>query len=102
MSGSAAEILLAVQLDQAGIYHVREFVFAPPRKWRADFMVDLNLLVEIEGGIGSTSRHLTYTGFTNDCEKYAAAAILGYRVIRCTPAQVEKGTALAWIEQALA
>ena len=36
-----------------------------------------------------------------DAEKQSAAAILGYRVIRCTPAQVNDGRALAWIKQAL-
>jgi len=106
---STAELTLEAQLSQAGIPFEREYKFHPERKWRADFivwrmMVDppiVPLLVEIEGGIGSTSRHLTYTGFTNDCEKYAHAAILGYRVIRCTPAQVDDGRALEWIRQAL-
>ena len=36
---SNAELLLATQLDQAGIPYVREFRFAPPRRWRADFRV---------------------------------------------------------------
>jgi len=118
MTASTAELTLEAQLSQAGIPFEREYKFHPDRKWRADFVIfvrqwanqsnpprrvsfDDPILVEIEGGIGSTSRHLTYTGFTNDCEKYAAAAILGYRVIRCTPAQVEDGRALSWIRQAL-
>lgn len=104
---SQAEQTLAVQLEQAGIPFEREYRFAPPRRWRADFWawkgpyMSNHVLVEIEGGIGSTSRHLTYTGFSRDCEKYAMAAILGYRVIRATPLQVENGTALRWIRAAL-
>ncbi len=109
---STVETLMAVQLEQAGILFDREVRFVPSRRWRADFgvypttqhpvpMMRCPLLVEIEGGIGSTSRHITYTGFSKDCEKYAAAAILGYRVIRCTSRQVEDGTCLSWIRAAL-
>jgi hypothetical protein len=111
---SLAELTLAAQLEQAGIPFEREYRFHPSRRWRADFAVEvwvkdygggqrreLPILVEVEGGIGSTSRHLTYTGFSRDCEKYAMAAILGYRVIRATPAQVDDGIALSWIKQAL-
>jgi hypothetical protein len=102
---SLAEQTLAVQLEQAGIPFVREVAFAAPlRRWRADFEITDQrppLLVEIEGGVGSISRHLTYLGFSQDCEKYAIAAILGYRLIRCTSEQAEDGTAFGWIQQAL-
>jgi hypothetical protein len=91
---SLAEQTLAAQLEQAGILFVREVAFAAPlRRWRADF--------EIKGGVGSISRHLTYLGFSQDCEKYAMAAILGFRVIRATTSQVNEGVALSWIQQAL-
>jgi hypothetical protein len=109
---SLAEQTLAAQLEQAGIPFEREYRFHPRRRWRFDFVVwapgfiagphqELPILVEVEGGIGSVSRHLTYTGFSHDCEKYAMAAILGYRVIRATTAQVNEGVALSWIQQAL-
>jgi hypothetical protein len=106
---SDAELLLAAQLDQAGIPYEREFRFHPERKWRADFMVGPNFawpvrgryLIEIEGGAFVAGRHTRGPAFEKDCEKYASAAILGYRVIRCTPRQVENGTALSWIRQAL-
>jgi len=143
---SAAELLLAVQLEQAGIPFEREYRFAPPRRWRADFAirgaggwhfvdapvidgtatlpdgrtttstadvvrvpildqipvpVDEQLLVEIDGGAYVNGRHSRGAGVEADCEKQSAAAILGYRVIRCTPRQVDDGTALSWIRQAL-
>ena len=110
---SSAEILLAVQLEQAGIPFEREYRFDPSRKWRADFYLNGHsllglkysefgpLLVEIDGGAFIAGRHSRGTGLAQDAEKQSAAAILGYRVIRCTPAQVEDGRALSWIRQAL-
>ena len=116
---SAAETLLAVQLEQAGIPFEREYRFAPPRRWRADFAVghafqvfDAEdgdraigvhpaILVEIDGGGFIAGRHSRGLGMEHDCEKASAAAILGYRVIRVTPSQVEDGRALEWVQQAL-
>jgi hypothetical protein len=119
---SPAETLLAVQLEQAGIPFEREYKFCPSglfptktgrdRKWRADFAlwdhplskkyeIEADYLVEIEGGIGGASRHLSYTGFTNDAIKYNAAAELGYRVLRYTPRMIESGEALEQIRRIL-
>lgn len=122
---SPAEHLLSVQLEQAGIPFEREYVFAPeewcrrngflsptrrlPRKWRADFRVfeaminptRPDILVEIDGGGYVAGRHSRGAGMEKDAEKASAAAILGYRVVRCTPRQVENGQALSWIRQAL-
>jgi very-short-patch-repair endonuclease len=104
---SSAEILLAEQLRQAGIPFEQEYRFAPPRRWRADFIVTDtpaihgDVLVEIDGGAFVAGRHSRGTGVEKDAEKQSAAAILGYRVIRCTPAQVDDGRALAWIKAAL-
>jgi very-short-patch-repair endonuclease len=99
---SPAETLLAVQLDMAGIHNVREFMFAAPqRKWRADFMIGLDLLVEIDGGSWVAGRHTRGSGFEKDAEKLNAAAELGYRVLRFTPRMVESGEALAQIQRIL-
>ena len=106
---SPAETLLAVQLEQAHIPFEREYRFHPERKWRADFMVGQDMawpvrgryLIEIEGGAYVQGRHTRGASFERDCEKYAAAAILGYRLIRVTPRQVESGQALSWIRQAV-
>jgi very-short-patch-repair endonuclease len=109
--GSVAEETLAAQLEQAHIRHTREYRFHPTRKWRADFMVHPTypsmydsqraILIEVEVGAYVAGRHTRGASFEADCEKYAAAAILGYRVIRATPRQVENGTALGWIKAAL-
>lgn len=73
----------------------REYVFAAPRKWRADFaFVEEKIIVEIEGAVWSGGRHTRGTGFSSDCEKYNAAAILGYRVLRFTTDMVVTGRAI--------
>ena len=102
---STAEDTLAAQLSQAGIPYEREYRFAPPRRWRADFVVidwrhHVPLLVEVEGG-SYTGGHRRGRAYELDTEKASVAAILGYRVIRATPSQVNEGIALGWIRAAL-
>lgn len=103
---SAAELLLAVQLEQAGIPFEREVRFSPPRKWRADFAVAATddspslLLVEVDGG-GFTGGHRRFGRMDEECEKGNAAALMGYRVLHFTPAMVDDGRALAVIREAL-
>lgn len=73
---------------------VSEFVFAPPRQWRADFAwPDKKLLVEIEGGVFGKSRHTSGTGYTEDCHKYNAATCAGYRVLRFTGTMLDRDPA---------
>jgi very-short-patch-repair endonuclease len=59
------------------------------------------LAVEVEGGNWVNGRHVRAKGFAADCEKYNAAALGGWRVLRFTPAMVEDGIALYAIERAL-
>lgn len=108
---SAAEDLLAYQLKAVGIPFEREVVFAAPRKWRADFVVHTAsvrnlgdwapLLIEIDGATWTGGRHVTGAGVERDCEKANAATLLGYRLLRFVPHQVESGVALHTIEKAL-
>jgi very-short-patch-repair endonuclease len=82
--------------------HEREFRFAPPRKWRADFaFVAQKLLVEIEGGIWTGGRHTRGSGFEKDVEKYNAATVLGFRVLRFTGSMVKSGVAIETVIAAL-
>lgn len=104
--GSAPERALETHLKQAGLIgYVRECQFDPPRKWRFDFAwPEQKLAVEIEGGVFVSGRHSRGAGLTADCEKYAEALCLGWRVLRVTPAQVgmdRAGQALGWIERLL-
>jgi very-short-patch-repair endonuclease len=77
----------------------REFKFHPERRWRFDFAFpDRNLAVEVEG-IG---RHQTIGGFKKDAEKYNAAALLGWMVLRYTTDMVISGRAIDDVLAALA
>lgn len=73
---------------------VRNHRFHVERRWAADFAwPDLRLLVEIEGGTRSGGRHVRGDGYENDCEKYNAAAEVGWTVLRYTSGMVKSGHA---------
>ncbi len=80
----------------------REHQFAPPRRWRFDFSwPDLMLAVEIEGGVWTNGRHTRGSGFVADTEKYNAAALAGWRVLRFTEKSVRDGSAVELVAQVL-
>lgn len=63
----------------------REYRFAPPRRWRADFAWPAHrVMVEIEGGTHSNGRHVRGYGYASDIEKYNAATLAGWRILRYT------------------
>jgi very-short-patch-repair endonuclease len=66
-----------------------EFHFHPGRKWRFDFAHPATrIAVELEGGVFTSGRHTRPAGFVADCDKYNAAAALGWRVFRLTRAHM--------------
>ena len=94
---------LAYFLTAAGVAAFeREYRFAPPRRWRFDFAwTEIRLALEIEGGTWVTGRHNRPAGFAKDLEKYNTATLMGWRLLRVTPAQVTDGTALALVQKAI-
>jgi hypothetical protein len=83
--------------------HRREYYFSKPRMWRFDFAwPEYMLAVEIEGGSWSNGRHSRGSGFTEDCEKYNRATILGWWLLRFTTEMVKAGVALRDTESAIA
>ena len=97
---SVGESELIIQLKALKIEFEREFKFHPKRKWRADFhLVEKMILVEVEGGIWSGGRHTRGKGYLGDMEKYNAATVMGYRVIRFSTEQVKSGLAIEQIEK---
>lgn len=79
----------------------REFRFAPPRRWRFDYLFGDRIALEIEGGAWTGGRHTRGAGFIADMEKYNTATIMGYRVLRCTPGQLRSGEGLELVKKAL-
>lgn len=98
--GSIGEEVLARHLQVHGLKYVREFKFNPQRNYRADFYLkEFNLLVEVEGGTKSKSRHTTHGGYSKDLMKYNSAQILGYSRLSFTTEQVNSGLALQTIKK---
>lgn len=65
---------------------VTEYKFHVARKWRFDYAWPLQMIaLEVEGGIWTGGRHTRGSGFLKDVEKYNAAAVHGWRVLRCVP-----------------
>ena len=100
---SPLEAVLALHIKAAGLPDPeREFRFRATRKWKFDFCwPDQWLAVEVEGGTFSGGRHVRGKGFELDCEKYNAATVGGWRVLRYTSRMIESGQALQQIEAAL-
>ncbi|WP_347473246.1 DUF559 domain-containing protein (plasmid) [Acinetobacter thermotolerans] len=97
---SEGEQTLSLQLKALKIEFEREFQFFPKRKWRADFhLVGKKILIEVEGGIWSGGRHTRAKGYLGDMEKYNAATMMGYQVIRFSTEQVKSGLAIQQIEK---
>jgi hypothetical protein len=108
---------LLVRMRAAGLPKPEaEWKFHPTRRWRFDLAYPaIQLAIEVEGGVyarrgakrcpacGQTppGRHATGTGMSEDCHKYSEAAVLGWRILRVTPAMITCGTALALIRRAL-
>ena len=118
---SALEGSFGAQLASSGLPKPlcgkNELAFHEKRKWRFDFAwPDLMVALEIEGGTYShgkekvdrnghrsisKSRHLTATGFHEDCIKYCEEAILGWSVLRVDAKMVKDGTALSLLKRAI-
>lgn len=68
---------------------VPEYRFHPIRKWRFDYAIPAKkIAIEIEGGLWLQGRHNRPLTMIKDFEKYNEAAILGWRILKYTPSQV--------------
>jgi very-short-patch-repair endonuclease len=98
--GSEPEEALAFLLKVNKIPFGREQKVSPERRWRFDFVLDDHIAVEVDGGSHSGG-HRHHGEADKECEKLNTAVLLGWKVLHVTPAMVENGVALRWIEVAL-
>jgi very-short-patch-repair endonuclease len=83
---------------------VREFRFAPPRRWAFDFCwPDCRVAVETEGGVWVQGRHNRPAGYEGDCYKYNCATVEGWRVLRFTSSMLttDPAACIALVVEAL-
>lgn len=104
---SRLEETLLLQIRAVGLpVPEREYLVAPPRRFRWDFCwPDHQLALEVEGGTwlyktSEAGAHTSGLGVERDCEKQNLAVVAGWRVLRVTTNMVRDGRALRWIEQA--
>lgn len=66
-----------------------EHRFAAPRQWRFDYAwTDHRVALEVEGGVWTGGRHVRGKGMIEDMEKYNAATLRNWRLLRVTPSQL--------------
>ena len=104
MSVNEAEELLGIHLAELGCNYERQVLYAPGRRFRADFLVRDTLspfLIEVQGGVYSRQAHGSISGILQDNERLNEATIAGFGMLRFTPDQVKSGEAKATIARAL-
>jgi len=70
------------------------------KDWAFDFAWPSSMIaIEVEGGSWVNGRHTRGAGFEEDCTKYNSATVMGWKVLRVTPKQVNNGAAMKWIER---
>ena len=57
------------------------------------------LIAEVEGAEFARGRHTRGAGFVRDCEKYATAQILGWRVLRIPGTWVHNGEGVKYLRR---
>jgi very-short-patch-repair endonuclease len=91
--------LLDTHLKAEKIPYKTEVRFAPPRRWRFDYVIGEKLAIEVDGAVYSGGRHVRGKGYEGDLEKFNEAVILGYRVLRFSTGQVKSGLAIDTIKR---
>jgi hypothetical protein len=85
-----------------GFEGVPEHRFHDTRKWRFDLAFPSQMVAfEREGGVYTGGRHTRGKGYEADCEKYNAATIAGWKLIRATAGMIRSGVALEQLLAAL-
>lgn len=104
MRGGKVNVELFKQMCAANLLPepMIEYQFHKSRKWRFDFCWwGDGIALEVEGGIWTKGAHVRGKHFLSDMEKYNEAAILGWKVLRCTPEHIQTGAVFALLKRAL-
>lgn len=109
MSTSRLESDLDAQLHGLGVRYEREVSgLVPGRRYRVDFLVRPDLVVECQGGLFASRRtgrrgvgHTSVAKMLSDMERANELVCAGYRVLQVSRKHVDDGRALEWIERAL-
>ena len=81
---------------------VREHRFHPVRRWRFDYAwPGEKVALEVEGGVWTGGRHTRGAGFVADIEKYNAAVLAGWRVVRVVPGKLCASATVGMLEALL-
>ena len=78
-----------------------EYAFFAVRKWRFDYAWPAHMIaLEVEGGVflKGGGRHNRGAGFRKDLEKYNAATVLGWSVLRVLPQELHTQNTVAMIK----
>jgi hypothetical protein len=97
---SQLEDTFAFQLRAYHIKFEREVRFAPPRRFRFDFLIG-KLAVEIMGGTYVQGGHSRGKGQTKDAEKNYLALLAGYRILYLTTDHISSGIGIQWVKSLL-
>jgi very-short-patch-repair endonuclease len=77
----------------------REHRFDATRRWRFDFAWPaFRVAAEVEGLTPQGGRHQRMAGFQGDAEKYTAAQLAGWAVLRFTAGRIRSGYAIRALE----
>lgn len=99
---SKLEDLMQFHLRAIGVRFHTEYRFCK-RMWRFDFAIpELMIAIECEGGIFTGGAHTRGAHYESDLEKYNAAALLGWRVLRFSGDMIKVGYAARIIERTIA
>lgn len=99
---TATDMFTLLCSQQLGAECVKEYAFYKPRKWRFDYALPAyKIALEVEGGVWTQGRHVRPKGFLGDMAKYNTAALLGWRVFRCTPSTLLSESTLLLIKNAI-
>lgn len=101
---------MAIHLGELGVEFEREYLYAKPRKLRADFLVKDGafgsvlrhpIIIEVQGGVFSRQAHGSISGVLADNERLNLATKHGFHMLRFTPDQVMSGEAKRIVAEVL-